>query len=111
MAVPDGFSKVCRVSDLKEEQGSRFIVDDVDVALFKIGDEIFALNNLCSHQHAAIIFDGFIEEGYVRCPAHGWQFSLKNGKMPEGRKGIDSYEVHIEKGEVFVKVFKKELNW
>jgi len=111
MSVPSGFIKACSLSDLKENEGKRVIVDDVDVALYRGGEEVFALSNICSHQHAAIIFDGFVEDGYVACPAHGWQFSLSTGKMPEGRKGIDSYEVLIENGEVFVKVYKKELNW
>lgn len=111
MAVPSGFLKACRLTDLKENEGKRFILDDVDVAVYRIGDEVFAVSNLCSHQHAAIIYDGFVEDGYVACPAHGWQFNLRSGKMPEGRKGLDSYEVLIENGEVFIKVYKKELNW
>jgi NAD(P)H-dependent nitrite reductase small subunit len=111
MPVPSGYKKACKFSDLKENEGKQFIIDDVDVALFKIGEEVFALNNLCAHQHAAILHDGFIEDGYVTCPAHGWQFSLRTGRMPEGRKGIDAYEVIIESGIVYVKVFKKELNW
>jgi NAD(P)H-dependent nitrite reductase small subunit len=109
--IPEGFIRTCRVTELKEGEGRRFIIDDVDVAIFKIKDEIFAAHNLCAHQHAAIIFDGFIEDEYITCPAHGWQFSLRTGRMPEGRKGIDVYEVLVDAGNVYVKVFKKELNW
>lgn len=109
--IPKGFIKVCKLYELKENAGNRFIVDDVDVAIFKIGNELFAINNICSHQHAAILHDGFIEEEFVTCPAHGWQFSLRTGKMPEGRKGVNVFEVMVDKGEVYVKVFKKELNW
>lgn len=111
MPAPSGFIKVCRVFELKENAGCRFIVDDVDVAIFKIGEQIYAINNLCPHQHASILHDGFIEEGYVTCPAHGWQFSLSTGKMPEGRRGVNTFETHVENGDVYVKVYKKELNW
>ena len=111
MAAHSGFIKVCKLYELKEGIGSRFIVDDVDVAVFKIGDEIFAINNMCAHQHAAILHDGFIEDEFVTCPAHGWQFSLRTGKMPEGRTGVSVYEVFTENGDVYIKVFKKELNW
>jgi len=106
-----GFVKVCKLTDLKEGAGCRFIVDDVDVAIFKVGDEIFAINNLCAHQHASILHDGFIEGEYVACPAHSWQFSLRTGRMPEGRKGVNVFETLVENGEVLVKVYKKELNW
>ena len=57
------------------------------------------------------MYDGFIEEGKVICPAHGWQFDLKTGKIPEGITGLDSYEVKIIQNEVYMKVFKKEFKW
>jgi len=111
MKVPDGFSKVCKANDLKEKRGQRFFVDDVDVALFKVEGEIFALSNVCIHQKAAIIYDGYIENNCVYCPAHGWMFDLKTGKFPQGIKGLDAYEVQIIDEDVYVKVFKKELKW
>lgn len=107
----EGYSKVCKYSDLKENLGKRFFVDDVEIALFKVNGEVFALNNICPHQKSRIIYDGFIEDGKVSCPAHGWQFDLKTGKMGQGRRGLDSYEVKIIDDSVYVKVFKRELNW
>ncbi len=111
MNLPEGFLKVCRVNDLKDKIGQRFFVDDVDVALFRIGEEVYALSNICIHQKAAIIYDGYIENNCVYCPAHGWMFDLRTGKFPQGLKGLDAYEVKILNGDVYVKVFKKELNW
>lgn len=106
-----GFFKVCRYSDLKEEIGKRFFVNDVDVAVFKVDGEIFALANMCIHQKAAIIYDGFIEDGKVTCPAHGWQFDIKTGKVPNSVKGLDSYEVKIVGDDVYIKVYQKKLRW
>lgn len=111
MIALDGFSKVCKVNDLKEKIGRRFFIDDVDVALFKVDKEVYALSNICIHQKAAIIYDGYIENNCVYCPAHGWMFDLKTGKFPNGIKGLDSYQVQIIEDNVYVKVFKKELKW
>lgn len=111
MIEESNFKKVCKLSDLKEKIGQRFFVDDVDVALFRIGDEVFALSNMCIHQKAAIIYDGYIEDGFVTCPAHGWQFDLQTGRVPSGIKGLDKYEVKIVNDDVYIKVFKKELKW
>lgn len=105
------FFKVCAVDDLREKVGSKFFIDDVEIAVFKVDGKIYALSNICPHQHSAIIYDGFIEDGKVVCPAHGWEFDLKTGCMAKDRKGLDSFEVKIVNDEVFVKVFKKELNW
>ena len=107
----EGFTYVCKINELSESCGKRFMVADVEVAMFKVNGEIFALSNICPHQHSAVIYDGYIEEGCVVCPVHGWMFDLKTGKTPMGRTGLDKYEIRIEKDEIYVKVFKRELKW
>ncbi len=105
------FQKVCKVNDIKEGTGKRLMVEDVDVAIFKVNGNVFALSNVCPHQKSAIIYNGFVEEDKVVCPAHGWEFNLHDGCQHGGRKGLDSYEVKIEGDDVYVKVFKRELDW
>lgn len=109
--MEDGFTKVCRVSELSENHGKRFLINDVDIAVFKVNGEIFVLNNVCPHQHTSVIYDGFVEDGCVVCPAHGWMFNLKTGKQPTGARGLDSYQVKIIDDEVFAIVKAKELKW
>jgi 3-phenylpropionate/trans-cinnamate dioxygenase ferredoxin subunit len=109
--MDEGFIKVCRVSELRENQGKRFLINDVDIAVFKVNGEVFVLNNTCPHQHATIIYDGFVEEGCVVCPAHGWMFNLKTGNQPTGARGLDVYPVKVVKDEVFALVKPKELKW
>lgn len=109
--MEDGYTKVCTVSELRENHGKRFLINDVDVAVFKIGREIYVLSNVCPHQHTSVIYDGFIEEGCVICPAHGWMFNLRTGKQPTGAKGLDSYPVKIIDDEVFALIKVKELKW
>ncbi|MBU0475836.1 MAG: nitrite reductase small subunit NirD [Bacteroidetes bacterium] len=106
-----GFEKVCKVSKLNENEGQHFKVNEIDVALFKVDDKVYALNNICPHQHANIMHDGFIENGTVICPAHGWGFNLCNGKMQDAGAKLDSYEVKIVDEFVYVKVFGKKFNW
>lgn len=109
--IEEGFTKLCKVSDLSDRQGKRFIVDDTEVALFKVDDQIYALSNICPHQHTALIYDGFIEDECVVCPAHGWKFELSSGKLNTGRNGLASYPVLIKEGDIFIKVTMKEMNW
>ena len=107
----DGYTKVCKLDELKDSVGKRFLVNDNDVALFKMNGEIFALNNVCPHQHTALIYDGFIEDGCIVCPAHGWKFQLKNGKMPDGRNGLVNYSVKLIDGIIYIKTEEKNTNW
>lgn len=105
------YKELCALSDLAEKEGKKFFVDDEEIAVFKVNNEIFALSNRCPHQQGAMIYDGFIEDGCVVCPAHGWMFNLKTGKMPTGNSGLTSYPVLIENDKVYVKVRKKEWKW
>jgi NAD(P)H-dependent nitrite reductase small subunit len=107
----EGFYRICKVSDLLEKKGKRFFANDTEIAVFKVDGEIYAVGNICPHQHSAVIYDGIVEEGYVVCPVHGWKFSLSTGKQPTGYSGLTSYQVVVANDEVYVKVLKKELKW
>ena len=111
MIEEDGFQYLCRVDELNENSGRRFIVNDFEVAVFKINSEVLAVSNICPHQQTSLIYDGFIEDEFVVCPMHGWKFNLKNGKQPGGERGLDSFPVIIHDDKVYVKVFKRELKW
>ncbi len=106
-----GFEKVCKVDELHERIGKRFSVNDVDVAVFKSDGKVYALNNICPHQHASIMYDGFVENGFVICPAHGWEFNLQTGKMHTGGSGLDTYEVKIINNDVYIKAYENKINW
>ena len=38
------------------------------------------MSNICPHQQTRLIYDGFVEDEFVVCPAHGWKFNLGTGK-------------------------------
>jgi nitrite reductase/ring-hydroxylating ferredoxin subunit len=105
----EGFVKLCSLESLIDSEGKRFIVDDNDIAVFKIGEKVFAVNNVCPHQRSALIYDGFVEDDFVVCPAHGWKFNLATGKTPSGSGGLLSHEVKIFENNVYVKI--KEQQW
>lgn len=105
------FKFLCNKSELIEKKGKYFLIDEVDVAVFKINDEIFALNNVCPHHHANNMFEGFIEEKFLLCPNHGWRFDFKTG-LKEGKlKGLDVYETKVIEDKIYIKVYKKEFKW
>jgi NAD(P)H-dependent nitrite reductase small subunit len=107
----DTYQKLCNISELSDRKGKRFIIDETEVALFKVDNEIYALSNICPHQHSALIYDGFIEDDCVVCPAHGWMFELKTGKLKTGKSRLENYPLLIKDDEIYIKIIKKELNW
>ena len=107
----ESYQKVCSINDLQEGKGKRFLIDDVDIALFNIDGEVYALTNICPHQHTPKIFEGFLENNCIVCPSHGWKFDLKTGKKPSGSNGLETYKVELVDNDVYVKVNQKKLNW
>ena len=107
----EGFTFICSMDELKESIGKKFIINDIEIAIFKINSEVFAVSNICPHQQTHLIFDGFIEDEFVVCPAHGWKFNLRTGKKDSGSNGLQVYPVEIADDRIFVKVMRKELKW
>ena len=102
---------ICEENILKDSEGKRFYVNDTDIAIFKVKNKIYAVSNVCPHQQASKIFEGFVENNCVVCPLHGWTFSLKTGELHNGSNGLDMYPIKNIDGKIYAKVVGKELNW
>lgn len=98
------FLKACSVNDLEDNKGFRFVIDNVtDIAIFKVKGNIYAVDNVCPHNHTPKIHLGYIEDTHVLCPVHFFKFSLKNGKHTDGMDcTLKTYKVKIVNDEVFV---------
>ena len=66
--------------------------------------EFAALDNKCPHQGGPL-GEGSIENGYLRCPWHGWDFHPTTGASPGGFDDhLDSFEVNVREDGVYVAV-------
>ena len=111
MSNLNGYVYICEEKMLKDSEGQRFYVNDTDIALFKVDGNVFAVSNVCPHQHASKMYEGFVENNCVICPLHGWTFSLETGNLHSGSRGLDTYPVKIVDGKIYAKVISKELDW
>lgn len=99
------FIKICKTSEVYNRKGKRFQLDDEnEIALFKVDGIIYAVDNICPHNHTSQMYDGYIEEMYLACPVHGYQFHLKTGEQPTkmGCK-LRTFEVKVIDDFVYVK--------
>lgn len=63
-----------------------------------------ALDNKCPHQGGPL-GEGSIENGFLRCPWHGWDFHPTTGASPGGFDDrLDSFEVDVREDGVYVGV-------
>jgi nitrite reductase/ring-hydroxylating ferredoxin subunit len=105
------FERVCSLCELSEGRGIKFVIRDIDIAVFIVQDKVYAINNVCTHLHKSILCDGFVEDVCITCPAHGWQYNLEDGKRPGGGRGVESYPVEIRGEDVFIKVSQKKFKF
>jgi len=78
-----------------------------EICLVHYDGKICALDNKCPHQGGPL-GEGSIENGLLRCPWHGWDYHPCTGKAPGYDDGVDTYEVDIREGAVFVKLKKEK---
>ena len=72
------------------------------IAVYRDGNQIGALSNLCAHQNGPI-GEGCIIDGLVTCPWHGYQYQLANGCAPAPfTEKLVTFRVRLRNGEVEV---------
>ena len=98
---------VAKLGELHEHQGKLVKVDGEDVALFKRNGEIYALSNVCAHQHFSMLHQGEIVNLTVTCPMHGWTYDMVTGKAVNGSGRVKKYDVKV-KGELVYVEFQRE---
>lgn len=75
-------------------------VDGREIALFRRGERVHALDNACPHRGAALA-SGDVRGGVVYCPLHAWAFELETGACPERPEAsVRAYGVRVEGGEL-----------
>jgi 3-phenylpropionate/trans-cinnamate dioxygenase ferredoxin subunit len=73
------FERVCAIDEVRDDEALAAVAGDVEVAVARDGDELFAIRDLCSHAHVALS-EGEVADGTVECWLHGSCFDLRTGK-------------------------------
>ena len=99
------FVPVAKVSEVPDPGKLLVEVEDVLVALFHVGGEFFALDDVCTHDGGPLA-DGTLDDHTIACPRHGAKFDIRTGAaltMPATR-ATRSHEVKIEGDQVLVRI-------
>jgi 3-phenylpropionate/trans-cinnamate dioxygenase ferredoxin subunit len=73
------FAGAARMSDVSDQAPLPVVVDGVEIALVRCGDEVFAIRDECSH--AAIpLSEGDVGDCEIECWLHGSRFDLRTGE-------------------------------
>jgi nitrite reductase/ring-hydroxylating ferredoxin subunit len=97
---------VCRRQEIPRDHGWPVRVGSTDIAVFDLGGELVAVQNLCRHLGNPLD-EGQVDGGCVTCPWHGWRYDLRTGAHLTffGRRaGLRTFAVRTEGDEVLVDV-------
>lgn len=75
------------------------------IAVVRLGDEVFAIEDSCNHAGASLAKGPVTDDGCIVCPLHGYAFSLRTGALVRPLRLCDdqrSFEVELEGDEVHI---------
>jgi naphthalene 1,2-dioxygenase system ferredoxin subunit len=94
---------VLAAADLPTDDVIGVDVGGRDIALYTVGDAVYATDNLCSHGNARLC-DGFLDGHEIECPLHQGKFDVRTGapSCAPVTEPVASHPVRIEGGRVWL---------
>ncbi|MGB1277660.1 MAG: thiamine pyrophosphate-binding protein, partial [Nannocystaceae bacterium] len=94
--------KVADPKDLPEGRVKTVTCGEASICLTHHEGKFAALDNHCPHQRGPL-GEGSIENGWLRCPWHGWDFHPITGKPPGGfDDGVETYAIEQRQDGIYV---------
>jgi 3-phenylpropionate/trans-cinnamate dioxygenase ferredoxin subunit len=99
------FVKVAKLSQISDPGRQLTEVDERLVVLFRVGDQVFCLDDVCTHDGGPLA-EGALDGHAIACPRHGAQFDIRSGNvltMPATEATV-AHEVKVEGDDIYVRI-------
>ena len=95
------------LNELEPDSARRVEVSGREIAVIRIGDDVYAIGDTCSHAEVSLS-EGWVEpdDCAIECVAHGAMFDLETGEplsLPATR-AVPVYEASVVDGMVVLKL-------
>ncbi|MCH2142634.1 MAG: non-heme iron oxygenase ferredoxin subunit [Phycisphaerales bacterium] len=99
------FIRVASLSELPERQPVRADCNGTAIALVRIGDQVHAVSDTCTHAEASFCDGGHVEGDFIVCPLHFASFRLTDGEAgdPPADDPLQVFEVKVDGDDVLVR--------
>lgn len=80
------------------------LADGRQVCLVRVGDQVFAVADLCSHADFPMGDGDLVDDYVIECALHGAQFDVRTGEVlePPADAPLPTYQVKLEGNAVWV---------
>jgi len=98
------FIKVATVAEIPVGGSKLVEVDDVRVALFNLDGEIYAIEDVCTHDGGPLVEGTVVNGCEVICPRHGARFDIRTGKALSfpAFEPTSTYAVRVDGNDVLI---------
>ncbi|EON23888.1 Rieske (2Fe-2S) domain-containing protein [Nocardioides sp. CF8] len=99
------FVRACALDEVPVDEALAVTIGDLDVAVARNGDEVFAIQDLCSHA-AVALSEGEVANCTIECWLHGSTFDLRTGKPTTfpATEPVATFPVELRDNDVYVDV-------
>ncbi len=98
------FVKVTTVDEIPVDGGKLVEVDDLRIAIFKLDGELYAIEDVCTHDGGPLVEGKVVNKCQVQCPRHGARFDIRTGaalSLP-AFEATNTYAVRVEGDDVLI---------
>jgi nitrite reductase/ring-hydroxylating ferredoxin subunit len=97
------YERVADVADIPNGRGLCVNVGSIEIGLFRVDGEIYAMENRCPHGDSPLS-EGQLTGEVIVCRAHGWDFDVRTGFKPGDPDGfpIPCFAVRVEDDQVWI---------
>jgi sulfoxide reductase heme-binding subunit YedZ len=93
---------VCLVNEIQDTCAKMAVVNNERVAIFKYGNKLSAVHNVCKHQNGPL-GEGKIVDGCIICPWHGYQYQPGDGCAPAPfTEKLATYNLKVEGQAIYI---------
>ena len=75
------YTKACTVSEIPNGSMKSFLLSGKHVALAHVGDDFFAVDDVCTHSQCSLGSEGMLDDKTIVCGCHGASFDITSGKV------------------------------
>ncbi|MEI2811531.1 MAG: non-heme iron oxygenase ferredoxin subunit [Nocardioides sp.] len=103
------FERVCSLDEIAVDEAKAVDCGPLQVALVRDGDEVFAIQDLCSHASVALSEGEVTVDAsgcFMECWLHGSTFDLRTGKptILPATEPVATFAVEVRGADVYVDV-------
>ncbi len=97
--------KVAEVSDIPVGGVKKVTLEDVDIAIFNISGELYAIGDTCTHEQASLS-EGDVDGDNISCARHGATFNIKTGEVVAlpAVMPVPIYRVKVEGKDILLEI-------